>query len=293
MDQLELNSKTTWKPDTYFKKTDIVKLYDALSEAEEIEAVMRRMIHYPPNHETTFANLIARVKQIFNVNKCPHANYKNECYKNFKAVLNEFQEVYDDSGKPVLFTLTRTPTPTLMPSLSPTPHRAPSPFRYYSYNPNPAVLPVGKDTYIDIDTYMYNIPDLTLQIFARMIVDCTTEAEKRTFIKKYMVINYDNDDSSIPLPHDIETMDNVIITILNKLRASNLYQTKIQTLWDYLKQLKKNTRDPAKIHILYPFIYPKIRLNRRNPTLRNLGGGRKRRQTKRRPKSKKCKPNHK
>lgn len=111
---------------------------------------------------------------------------------------------------------------------------------------------------------MLNIPDFKLRMFAIMILDRTTDIERKEFIEKYMVIKYENDDSGIPMPADVETLDNVISTILSKLGGNASTQIKTQMLLDYLKRLKKFTLDPALIYVLYPFQDP-------NPTdLRNI-----------------------
>jgi hypothetical protein len=89
-----------------------------------------------------------------------------------------------------------------------------------------------------------------------MILDRTTEEEKITFIKKYMVIKYENDDSDMPLPRDVETLDRVILTSLSKLRGNASTQIKTQILLDYLKHLKNFTQDPAAIYVLFPLPDP-------------------------------------
>lgn len=271
----DITPGSTWKPLTDLKKTDIVRLYDALAQSstrEEREAVLRRMIHYPPEYETVYATLIARVNRIFEAakddNDCLH---KTKChkYKEFKHVLNEFQGgLFTDSGKPLRLTLKRTPRPSTPRPTTPRPTTprpttttttttpSPSPSLFLHYNPDP--LPIGRNT------YMLNIPDFKLRMFAIMILDRTTDIERKEFIEKYMVIKYENDDSGIPMPADVETLDNVISTILSKLRGNASTQIKTQMLLDYLKRLKNFTLDPALIYVLYPFQDP-------NPTdLRNI-----------------------
>ena len=255
----DINPGSTWKPLTDLKKKDIGRLYDALAKSstrEEREAVLRSMIHYPPEYETVFSNLIRRSHRTFedNGNDCRPANYKTECYKDFKHGLNEFQGgLFTDSGKPLRFTLNRRPSspsprPTTPRPTTPrptTPRPTPSPVLYD--NPNP--LPIGPKT------YMGNIPDFKLRLFATMILDRTTEEEKITFIKKYMVIKYEND-SDMPMPRDVETLDRVILTILSKLRGNASTQIKTQILLDYLKHLKNFTQDPAEIYVLFPLPDP-------------------------------------
>lgn len=250
----DINLGSTWKPLTDLKKTDIARLYDALAKSstrEEREAVLRSMIHYPPEYETVFANLIRRVHRIFEAAKDNDCLHKTKChkYKEFKHVLNEFQGgLFTDSGKPLRFTLNRRPSSPSPRPTTPrptTPRPTPSPVLYD--NPNP--LPIGPKT------YMGNIPDFKLRLFATMILDRTTEEEKITFIKKYMVIKYEND-SDMPMPRDVETLDRVILTILSKLRGNASTQIKTQILLDYLKHLKNFTQNPAEIYVLFPLPDP-------------------------------------
>ena len=252
--------KSTWKPITDLRKADVARLYDALAQSstrEERKAVLRRTIHFP---YSMFSNLIKSVNDVFEKHRsCPPADYKHECYKEFKHVLNDFQRVLkdkriiSDSGESVRFTLNRRPsspsprptTPRPTTSRPTTPKPTPSPVLYD--NPNP--LPIGPKT------YMGNIPDFKLRLFATMILDRTTEEEKITFVKKYMVIKYEND-SDMPMPRDVETLDRVILTILSKLRGNASTQIKTQILLDYLKHLKNFTQDPAEIYVLFPLPDP-------------------------------------
>lgn len=263
--------KSTWNINA-LTKAESVRLYDALAQSstrEEREAVLRRMIHFP---YSMFSNLIKSVNDVFEKPRsCPPADYKHTCYKELKHVLNEFQQflnderIISDSGEPVRFTMKRTPKPT--------PKPLPPPFLYANPNPNP--LPIGPNT------YMLNITDFKLTMFATMILDHATEEEKRRFMQTYMVIVYNNDDSDMPMPPDVETLDNVISTILGKLRGNASMQIKMQRLLDYLRRLKSYTKDPAEIYVLYPFPAvhpdnPDIFRMRRIPTVRKLGGGGKR-----------------
>ena len=248
--------KSTWKPITDLRKADVARLYDALAQSstrEEREAVLRRTIHFP---YSMFSNLIKSVNDVFEKHRsCPPADYKHKCYKELKHVLNDFQQdlkdkrIISDSGEPARFTLKRRPSsPSPRPTTSrpSSPRPTPSPVLYD--NPNP--LPIGPKT------YMGNIPDFKLRLFATMILDRTTEEEKITFIKKYMVIKYENDDSDMPLPRDVETLDRVILTSLSKLRGNASTQIKTQILLDYLKHLKNFTQDPAAIYVLFPLPDP-------------------------------------
>ena len=250
--------KSTWKPITDLSKADVARLYDELAQSstrEEREAVLRRTIHFP---YSMFSNLMKSVNDVFEKHRsCPPADYKHECYKELKHVLNDFQRVLkdkriiSDSGEPVRLTLNRrstTPTPTPRPPPPRPTTPSPSPSLFLHYNPDP--LPIGPNT------YMLKIPDFKLRLFATMILDRTTEEEKITFIKKYMVIQYENDDSDMPMPRDVETLDRVILTILSKLRGNASTQIKTQKLLDYLKQLKNFTQYPASIYVLFPLPDP-------------------------------------
>lgn len=253
-----IEKKSTWKPITDLSKADVARLYDELAQSstrEEREAVLRRTIHFP---YSMFSNLMKSVNDVFEKHRsCPPADYKHECYKELKHVLNDFQRVLkdkriiSDSGEPVRFTLNRrstTPTPTPRPTTPRPTTPSPSPSLFLHYNPDP--LPIGPNT------YMLKIPDFKLRLFATMILDRTTEEEKITFIKKYMVIQYENDDSDMPMPRDVETLDRVILTILSKLRGNASTQIKTQKLLDYLKQLKNFTQYPASIYVLFPLPDP-------------------------------------
>jgi hypothetical protein len=248
MSEISLMSKSTWNINA-LTKAESVRLYDALAQSstrEEREAVLRRTIHFP---YSMFSNLIKSVNDVFEKHRsCPPEDYKHACYKELKHALNDFQQdlndkrIISDSGEPVRFTMKRTPKST-----TPTPKPLPPPFLYANPNPNP--LPIGPNT------YMWNITDLKLRMFAIMILDRTTDIEKTEFIKKYIFIEYDNDESDIPMPDDVERVNRVISTILGKLHHSEhkSKEQKTQMLLDYLIKLKRSTPAPAEIYVLYPF----------------------------------------
>ena len=320
--ELEFVSKTTWKPDTDLTKTEIRLVYDALAQSSDREKEMRRMIHFPAEHESVFATLIERVNDVFDKPaRCPSANYKNDCYKELKRILNEFQRSLRDSGEPVRFTLKRTkpttpiPRPTTSTTTTPTTTATttstttspttttttttPRP-RPISHN-GPA--PLSRTT----DNLIYNMPDWQIESFAKMILECKTVDERTKFIKKYVYVLNENDE---PFP---EMVDDIIVDLVDICDNSS----QDDAVEEHLKYLKKmhtpsmhtpsmhtpSMHTPSidthlKIYILYPFpvMYPKVyrgHKTRRTPNVRNLGGG-KRRQTKRRTKPiKPIKPKYK
>jgi len=258
MDQIETTSKTTWKPITDLRKTEIVRVYDALAQSKtnpDRETIIRRMIHYPPEYETVFANLIRRVNRIFEDNDCPSVNYKTKCYKEFKHILNEFQgTLIGDSGESVRFTTTtRSP---LYPR-SPRSPRSPPSSRF----PDPAPLQPSSANLI------LNMPDWKINRFAEIFLERTTDAEKTNFIKKYV---YATDDDGEPFPG---LLRDVIIDSVYRSNEDLDLDTKT-------KYLGSDLGGYGTIHILYPFpaMYSNVFSNgKRNPSVRNLGGGKRRR----------------
>ena len=265
MDQIEHTRKTTWKSLTDLKKTEIVRLYDALSQTKSKinrEAEIRRMIHFPPEHETVFANLIRRVHRIFEDNECPSANYKTKCYKELKHVLNEFQEeLFSDSGESVRFIIT-TRSPKTLPSpktlLSPKTLRSPKPGRSPQRYGDPAPLQPSSANLI------LNMPDWKRIRFAEMILERNTYEEKTNFIKKYV---YATDDDGEPFPALLRDV------IVDTVFRSNEDDLDLDTKTEYIST---DLMGYGTIHILYPFpaMYSNVFSNgRRNPNVRNLGGG--------------------
>ena len=256
----DIQSRSTWKPTTDLSKTEMVRLYDALVQAESQinrEAIMRRMIHYPPEHETVFSNLIQRVHRVFEINICRPANYKTKCYKEFKRVVNEFHGgLFTDSGKPLRFTLKRSSPATATSTATST---STSPQKHSS---SARLQPL-------ISNYILHMPDWKIKRFAEMILERNTDEEKTNFIKKYVHVI---DDDGEPFPG---LLRDIIVDIVH---ISNYYLTtesKIEHIFDHLLHLK-NTTYPEVIHVLYPFpvMHPNVfRNGRRNPSVRNLGGG--------------------
>lgn len=248
-------SKSTWNINA-LTKVERMRIHDALAQCstkKEREAVLRHIFPYHiPTVEPMFSKLIKSVNDVFKKHRgCPPADYKHECYKELKLAMNEFQQflkderIISDSGEPVRFTLNRR-------SSSPSPRSTTS----KPTTPSPVLYDDPKPLSIGPNTYMLNIPDFKLRLFATMILDRTTEEEKITFIKKYMVVKYESDDSDMPMPRDVETLDRVILTILSKLRGNASIQIKTQKLLDYLKQLKHFTQHPVSIYVLFPFPDP-------------------------------------
>lgn len=271
---LNLNSKTesksTWKNTSDLTKRNVVFVYDALSKvstSKKREDELRRIIHFPTEYESVFANLIHKVNDIFTSHECPSTSYKNVCYKKLKTILNEFQESLSDYGTPVRFTFepaltqtskTSTHTPT------PTPKHAPSPIPFDGPAP---LLPSPQNL-------IYNMPQWKLRSFVEMFI--TTEDQIK-FIQNYVVVL---DEQGEPFPGMVHDITEDMMS----------YENDVNNILKHLEHLitienHKPHEEKLKIHILYPFrvIYPS---NRRNPNIRNLGGGKKRQQTKRNTKRK-------
>ena len=264
--ELDLDSKSTWNPHAHLKKVDAIRLYNALAKSSNREEDVRRMIYFPPQHNSTFANLIKRITHVFDKHECPHANYKNDCYKEFKHVLNDFQESLSDSGEPVRFTLIQTPT-TAKRTSTPTKRTSTTAKRF------PAQLPHS------VDNLIYNMSTLKIKMFAEMILNCKTNAEKREFLEKYLYVLDANDE---PFP---SMVDDIIVDTL---------ETPEFAIEDHFKHLMSRygpeqplDQDHIKLYILYPFpvmyssIYRRGRTKHTRANVHNLGGG-KRRYTKKR-----------
>ncbi|NBO54155.1 MAG: hypothetical protein EBU84_06095 [Actinobacteria bacterium] len=279
----DITPGSTWKPLTDLKKTDIVRMYDALAQSKtktDREAQMRRMIHYPPEYETVYATLIARVNRIFEAAKDNDCLHKTKChkYKEFKHVLNEFQGgLFTDSGKPVRFT-TRTRSPsrgTKVPRTPPrgdmhqgTARRPPKTGRTPQRHGDPA--PVQPSSANNI----LNMPDWKINRFGEMILERNTDEERTNFIKKYVHVT---DADGEPFPG---LLSDIIVDILHIISNwDETTESKIKNIFVHLLYLKTY---PEVIRILYPFpvMYPSAR---RNPSVRRGGGkrgGKRRRRTK-------------
>lgn len=264
---LKLNSKSTWKNTNELTKRNVVLVYDALSKAansKKREDELRRIIHFPTEYASVFSNLVHKVNEIFTQHghECPSStttSYKNVCYKKLKTVLNEFQESLHEDGTPVRFTFNSSLTPnantknTLNQKHSSKHTPSPRPFD----GPAP-LLPSPKNL-------IYNMPEWKLKGFVEML---TRAEDQIKFIQKYVDVLDEQGESFPGMVHDI-TED-----IMS-------YENDVKSILDHLGYLiKKPNEEQLKIHILYPFrdIHPS---SRRNPSIRNLGGGKKRQQTKR------------
>lgn len=268
MDQIETTSKTTWKPITDLRKTEIVRVYDALAQSKtnpDREAIIRRMIHYPSEYETVFANLIRRVNHIFEGNDCPSANYKTKCYKDLKHVLNEFQgTLTGDSGESVHFTtMTRSPQPP-QPPQSP---RSPPSSRF----PDPAPMQPSSANLI------LNMPDWKIKRFAEMVLERTTDAEKTNFIKKYVYATYEDGEPFPGLLRDV---------IVDTVFRSNEDDLDLDTKTEYIST---DLGGYGTIHILYPFptMYSNV-FRYRNGKKSVRRGGKRRRNQRRNQRTKKA-----
>jgi hypothetical protein len=108
------------------------------------------------------------------------------------------------------------------------------------------------------------MPDWKINRFAEMILERNTDEEKTNFIKKYV---YAADDDGEPFPGLIR---DVIVDILNICKEADL------DLDEKPKHIVADLEFFRTIHILYPFpaMYSNVFSNgRRNPNVRNLGGG--------------------
>ena len=251
--------KSTWNMNA-LTKAERVRLYDALAQSptrEEREAVLRRTIHFP---HSMFSNLIKSVNDVFEKNECPPANHKNECYKDLKHVLNDFQQ---DSVKPVRFTLKRRSSPraasaeAVKNQVSPQRH-SPVPLHSSHYN------------------NILQMPNWKIKGFAKLISERSTDAEKRRFIQKYLHVT---DEDGNPLSPLTDLLLNDIIIDMLSYDAEGMFL--------FLLELKNNNpySEQYTYYILYPFpdiLHPNVSRNgRRIPNVRLLGGG-KRRPTKKR-----------
>jgi len=286
--ELVLNSKSTWNPYPHLKKVDVIRLYNTLAKSSNREEEMRRMIYFPPEHNSTFENLIKRITYVFDKHECLHADYKNDCYKEFEHLLNEFQESFSDSGEPVRFRLIQTPTTKRTPTpkkrtpsptkRTPSPtkrtpmptkrKRTPSPTKRY-----PARLPHS------VDNLIYNMSTLKIKMFVEMILNCKTNEEKKEFLKKYLyVLDVNNE----PFPG---LVDDIIVDILDIV---DIHESPEFAMERHFKGLmsRYGPEDPdhIKLYILYPFpvMHFRGRTKHARANIHNLGGRGKRRRTRKR-----------
>ena len=262
-----LVSKSTSKNPTDLTKKNVVIVYNALSNAsnsEEREQELRRLIQFPSEYETVFANLIHDINKIFthHGNECHSTSYKNNsCYKKLKSVLNEYQETLSNHDIPA-FTVKRA-----QPSITSKHTRTPTPktMRTQHFDGPTPLLPSPK-------TSIYDMTDMKLKYFVDKFIAAT---DQREFIEKYIsVLDEDNN----PFPGMVDDIYTEMSSDENN--STNIFNN----LKDIVQKQKKFGE--LKIYILYPIREFYTVPNRRNPNIRNLGGGKKQKQTKRKTKRK-------
>lgn len=280
-EEVETVSKSTWKSrNAGMNKSEIKRLYEELSRiktSSERGMHMRRMIHFPPEHEPVFANLIKMVNRTFE--NCD--SYKSECYKQFRNILNAFQESFGESGEAMRFTLKRSPTPaTPTTSAAPATSAAPVTMRSPTTCMMPPPLPPS------VQTLVLNLSDLKLEMFVTAFIMCANEAQRKQFIKRYVHAVTPDGEPFPAFVDDIETDLNFIATEM-ELNESSEAEIK-KALVEHLKYTNETNLD-TNICILYPF--PNTHgLQRKGPlSVRNLGGSRSSRRRRMHAKSKKCK----
>ncbi len=236
-------------------------LYDVLVQAnnEDRVAILRRIIDYPPEYESVYANLITHAFKKIKKDECPPANYKTECYREFKRAVNQFQDVFTDSGKPLRFTMKRRSSPiaTATATATAVEKRVSSPVPLQPLHSN----------------YIFWLPDWKIKGFATLISERSTDAEKRRFMQKYLHVTDEDGNPYAGLLNDIIAD---ILKISKDDDNDNLTtESKIKSIFEHLLILKNETY-PELIYVLYPFpaVHPNIfRNKRRIPTVRLLGGG--------------------
>jgi hypothetical protein len=274
---VETASKSTWNPyGRIIKKTDIKKLYDLLHKANtpaERDEIMRNAIRFSPDYEkTVFENLIRNINDAFTTDR--------DCYKQFKDILYSFQESMDDSGNPVQFKIkitTGSRSRSRSSSGSNGKSKTPTKDRSKSRSPGghskcglPAPLHPSPQNSIS------NLSDLKLGIFVTAFLACA-RSQGDQFIKKYIHVMKSNGD---PFPAFVDD----ISVDMNHLRYSGyedeLSDSKLRSnLIEHLKYTNsKSVLVNESIFILYPFpqIYMNMTHKGRQPSMRNLGGGRRR-----------------
>lgn len=258
---VETASKSTWNPyGSLIKKTDIKKLYGLLHKANtsaERDEIMRNAIRFSPEYEkTVFENLIRNINDAFTTDR--------NCYKQFKGILYSFLDSMDDSRNPVHFKIKITTgsrsrskgkdtTPPAMALKSPSKDVLPTPLQ-----PSP-------------QNSISNLSDLKIGIFVTMFLTCDA-SQRAPFVKRYIHAMKPNGDSFPAFVDDI-------LSDMNHLRRRH-YLSEVEMRNELIEQLKHmNEGSERNIFILYPF--PQIHMNmmhksRGRPSIRNLGGGRRR-----------------
>lgn len=256
---VETASKSTWNPyGSLIKKTDIKKLYDLLHKANtpaERDELMRNAIHFSPEYETVFKNLIRNINDAFTTDR--------NCYKQFKDILYSFQDSMDDLGNPVQFKIKITTgsrsrskgtTPPAMALKSPSNDVLPTPLQHSPQNS------------------ISNLSDLKIGIFVTMFL--TRDASQRApFIKRYIYAMKPNGDSFPAF------VDDILSDMMNHIRDRRHDLSEVKLRNELIEHLKyTNEGSERNIFILYPFPQIHMTMTRkgRRPSTRNLGGGRRR-----------------
>ena len=267
MAEVETVSKSTWTPNrNVLKKSDIKLMYDALhgmNTSSEREAHMRRTIHFPPEYNTVFANLINSVNRSFD---------NDEGYKQFRDILNAFQESIGDSGEAVQFVIVKQ-SPKMSPNKSP----KMSPIALTSSRPSCMMpLPVLPSS----QNLISNLSNLKIEMFVNTFLMCANPDEQNQFITRYVHATTQDGEPFHAFVNDI-------VIDLNDILHDNLNKSEAQIrklLVEHLEYTHAMNLD-INIHILYPF--PQIHMARKGQlSLRNLGGGKNKRKVTR--KLKKC-----
>jgi hypothetical protein len=252
---VETVSKSTWNPyGSLIKKTDIKRLYDLLHKANtpsERDEIMRNAIRFSPDEKTVLENLIRNINDAFTT-----------FYKQFKDILYSFQDSVDDSGNPVQFKINFTKGSK---STSP---------------PTMAMCALPTPLYPSPQNSVSNLSDLKIRLFFTAFLTCDA-SQRALFIKQYIHATRPNGDSFPEFVDDISSDMNKIIHLHSKhhLPESKLISEFIIHLKD-MKVAAENTDEDTleDIFILYPL--PQIHMNMtrkgRQPSIRNLGGRRRR-----------------
>ena len=278
---VETASKSTWNPyGGVIKKTEIKKLYDLLHKAStsvEREEIMRNAIRFSPEYETVFKNLIRNINDAFTTDR--------NCYKQFKDILYSFLDSMDDSGKPVQFTIkiatgsrsrsrsrsgsrskskSKTPTQALAASLAAAAAAAADASETSSMCALPTPLQPSSQNSVS------NLSDLKIGIFVTGFLTCA-RSKRDQFIKKYVDVRKSNGESDPAMVNDISEDMNYISG-----RDQHLSEVKLRNV--LIEHLKDTNADNGEIFILYPFPQIHMTMTRkgRRPSIRNLGGGKRR-----------------
>lgn len=272
---IETASKSTWNPyGGVIKKTEIKKLYDLLHKAStsvEREEIMRNAIRFSPEYESVFKNLIRNINDAFTTDR--------NCYSEFKDILYSFLDSMDDSGKPVQFTIkiatgsrsrsrskSKTPTKALAAAAAPA-----------SETSSTCALPTPLQP--SSQNSVSNLSDLKIGIFVTGFLTCA-RSKRDQFIKKYVYVRKSNGESDPAMVNDIYS-DMMYIGDSEHLREDEeSTEAKLRNvLIEHLKDTNTELlRDDEEIFILYPFpqVHMTMKRKGRRPSIRNLGGGKRR-----------------